>query len=570
MNLNPFANKKRDIKVVLENPITEKQREFWDNDAVREKYHSALEKVEHAKAFMGLTRGGIYGFSVAFNGEKDLGGIGPLVDYHLDYEGFRSRSWKSYLDSEIAQTVLGRYRMWVIGNGLKLQAEPMNSVLSKSKIELSEEDFNDTVEARFSLFANSSIADYSGMSTLNQIAASAFLNSKVGGDVLVILRLVDGNVTVQLVDGAHVQNPIGSSPYIAYAETAGNILKNGIEIDKKGQHVAYYVRKRGIDNNGTNDMSLDFDSERIPARSKSSGLVTAFLVNGLQYRIDNVRSLPLIAAVMQTMTTMERYKEATLGAAEEAAKIVMAIEHEIFSDESDPFASVIQHARNHSNSDKIPVNNDGQQIADKIAVTTGKSVFNLGRGQSLKSFTGGKELYFKDFYTVNIDLVCATVGIPPAVAMSKYDTSYSSSRAAIKDWEHTLNVERKLFATQFYQRVYDFWLDVEVLKGNINAPGYTEARLKNDLITLSAYRRARFVGASVPHIDPLKEVQAQRLLLGPLAKNAPLTTMEAATEALNNGDSDSNIEQFAVELEYMKKLNIKPDEIPDDSGSVTD
>jgi capsid protein len=546
-----IGSKKRNVKIELENPISQKEATIWEKPEVRRQY-------QVIQAFLGLTRNGLYGFSMAFNGEKDLGGIGPLVEYFLDYEGFRVRSWKAYLDSEIAQTVLGKFKLWNIGKGLKMQVQPIKEILSAQGIELTEANFNKVVEAGFQLYMNSVRADYSGMLTGHQMGAEAFLNSKVGGDVLCILRYENDEQKIQIIDATHVQNPIGSSPYIAYIGNAGNILKNGIELDLKGRHVAYYVRTRGIQNNGTNDLNINFDSERIPAYSESSGLPIAFLIYGFKYRLDNVRGIPLISAVMQTMTGMERYKEAMIGAAEEAAKIVYTVEHDVYSEGEDPFQDLIKHARGTANMDKIPIDNDGRQVADKIQVSTNKTSVNMPRGAHLKAFTGAKELYFKDFYTVNIQNVCATVNIPYAVAMSTYDTSYSSSRAAIKDWEHTINVNRHDFAIQFYQKVYAFWLDIEILKGNIKAPGYLEARLKNDFVTLEAYRHARFVGAAVPHIDPVKEVEAQRLLMGITGDAIPLTTVEAATEALNTGESDSNMEQYATELEKSKTLKLEP------------
>jgi hypothetical protein len=54
----------------------------------------------------------------------------------------------------------------------------------------------------------------------------------------------------------------------------------------------------------------------------------------------------------------------------------------------------------------------------------------------------------------------------------------------------------------------------------------------------------------------LKEVNAERRKLGPLADNIPLTTVEQATEVLNGGDSDSNIQQFSEELIQAKELNV--------------
>jgi hypothetical protein len=60
----------------------------------------------------------------------------------------------------------------------------------------------------------------------------------------------------------------------------------------------------------------------------------------------------------------------------------------------------------------------------------------------------------------------------------------------------------------------------------------------------------------VPHIDPLKEVMAERAKLGTAADAIPLTTVEDATRNLNGGDSDSNMTQFADEYQTAKKLKI--------------
>lgn len=507
-------------------------------------------------AFLELMRAG-WGQSIVlpFNGEKNLGGIGPIESYFIDYDGFRRRSWKAYLDNGDAQTILRKYLLWSIGSGLKLNSEPAIKILRQYKINLNAQEFNDIVEARFSIFAQSCESDYSGMNNLHKQASTCFLDSKVGGDMLCILRSIDSNLKIQLIDGEHLQNPLEGSSYIQQAQTAGNIIKNGIEIDQYGKHVAYYIRNAGLENGGTNDLSIDLTWQRVEAISQSSGLVQAFLVIGLNYRKDNVRGIPLLAAVMETLAYMERYKEATLGSAEEAAKIIYSIEHGKLSTGEDPLLSMAKVARGQQG-DKIPVDNEGNSVANKISVSTNKMAINMPRDSSLKAFTGGKELYFKDFYTINAEAVCATVGIPYPVAMSKYDSSYSSSRAAIKDWEHTLNVVRKDFVFQFYSKIYAYWLDLEILKGNIDAPGYLQARLSGNISVLEAYRCARFVGAAVPHIDPLKEVEAARAKLGATGINAPLSTVERETEVLNSGESYGNIEQYAIELQKIKDAGI--------------
>ena len=60
----------------------------------------------------------------------------------------------------------------------------------------------------------------------------------------------------------------------------------------------------------------------------------------------------------------------------------------------------------------------------------------------------------------------------------------------------------------------------------------------------------------------MKEVAAERAKLGPTLANAPLTTVENATEALNGGDSRSNIKKAGKELEEVEKAGLKIEEKP--------
>jgi capsid protein len=196
----------------------------------------------------------------------------------------------------------------------------------------------------------------------------------------------------------------------------------------------------------------------------------------------------------------------------------------------------------------VAIDRTGQQLADNVAVTTNKSTYNMPQGSKMESIEAKQEGTFSDFYMPNVYMACAAIGIPPEVALSKYDSNFSASRAALKDWEHTIKVDRSEFSFQFYKPIFGYWFDLQVLSLNIMAPGYLNAFLAKDQMTMDAYKSGRFIGANVPHIDPLKEVEAERAKLGPLADHLPLTTVEKSTEILNGGDSENNIKKFAQEL----------------------
>lgn len=492
-------------------------------------------------------------FAISYDGEKNAGDFGPTLRYEIDHSSLRDKSWQLYIDSDICQIVFKRFTTWVIGSGLKLEAEPVKRIIEKEGNEFNT-DFGKVTEDLFKLYAASCKCDYSEMNNLNALASKVFLGSIVGGDMLVILRVKNGNVSIQIIDGECVSNPLNlkHNGYNFITES-GNVVKNGIEKDAKGKHIAYHIRK-GL-----------LEWERIEAYS--SGRKMAYLVTGLKYKTGDDRGIPLITAVIETSKKLDRYKEATIGSAEEGAKIAFSIEHTPASTGESPLMQGIAKASgiNKPMSGDNPVDQEGKKLNQMVVSTTGKQAINMPIGSKLVSHESKKELYFNDFFTINIQLVCATVGIPPEVALMKYDSNFSASRAALKDWEHTIGVSREDFTRQFYLPIYHLWLEIQILLNRIQAPGYLRSGNKGNIV-VEAYQFARFSGANVPHIDPLKEVRAEREKLGKGSEHIPLTTVEAATEALNGGDSHTNMAQFARELEEAESLNIpKANEITNSS-----
>lgn len=491
-----------------------------------------------------------------FNGEKNDGALGLIRNYALDYYGLNQRSWGLYITSDIAKTVLDKYIVWIIDQGLKLKSNPARLVLETEGITIDStqsEKFNDVVEARWTVWSNSNFCSYSGEQNLKQIAKEVYFNSKVGGDMLVILRYVNGIVNIQTIDGARVY-----SPGVQGGVPDGNFVSNGVEVDSTGKVVAYWIR------------SQLGEPQRIETYSKT-GLRTAFLVKGSLYRKDYYRGVPIIAVVMESIGKLDRYKEAVVANAEEIAKIVFQIVHEINSDGANPFSNDKLLARLQGNSDNqtLPVDDFHEQLSKRIASTYQKDVINMGKGSELKPVQPTNSIKeFEQFYTTNAHIICAAVGIPPNVAFSLYTDSYSASRAATKDWDHTIDVERDNFTDQFYSHIYRFWLVSEIMSGKITAPGFVAAFLNKNYMVTEGYYTSRFTGSHFPHVDPIKEVEAERLKLGGLGGSIPLTTVEQSCEALGTGDSDSNMEQFADELENSKTLNLIQQQYIIDSASV--
>lgn len=333
----------------------------------------------------------------------------------------------------------------------------------------------------------------------------------------------------------------------------GNRVRQGIEIDANGKHVAYWVQK----NISVNTLA---NFQRIPAKmDKYPYSDIAVLIYGDKYRIDNVRGVPIISAVMETAAKMGRYREAALSSAEERAKMPYSIEHEVNGTGENPIVNQLTQASGFGTYTGLPTDSLGAELANRVASTMNKMVFNMPLGAKMTTLESKQEVTFKEFYETNFDIVCAVAGYPPEVILSKYNSNYSASRAAIKDFEHTVMVKRKRIA-KLYQLVYNYCLDYWVLSGAIEAPGYDVALLNRNQFALEAYRGSRWAGDTIPHIDPMKEVQAWRLKLG--NDKIPLCSVEEATEALSNNDAYSNMEQFAKEKDYAESLGLQTEELP--------
>jgi len=481
-----------------------------------------------------------------YNGEKNAGELGAVKNYVPDFQTLSARSWQAYTESEIAQLIIHNFLLWTIGSGLKFKAEPARDILKQSNIKVDLAQFIKLTESRFNLYMDSKRSTTARMKTFHQLAYEAKKHALIGGDCLVVLdygRVTDKNksVNARLMDGFYVQSPVNN-----INPGNNNNIFNGVEINQYGEAVAYWVL---LDN---------MECRRIAAYT-ATGTLQAFLMYGLEYRVDDYRGMPLLSAVLETAKKLDRYKEATVGSAEERAKITWFVEHAQYSTGED----IKQQARAFAGHSIDPgterITNDLlKTTASNIRYTTGKQTLNMPIGATLKSLDSKNDLYFKDFYSTNFEILCACIGIPPEVALNKYTSSFSSSRGANKNWEHKILFEREKIDLELYQPFYNYWLEVEVYQNRISAPGYVIAKNTDGYMIIEAYQKCRFIGAKMPFIDPVKEVQAARLKLGD--NTTPLATYEQVTEELNGGDWQTNIEQAKTEHDKALELGF--------SGSV--
>lgn len=540
--------------------------EFFADKRKPEKWKPAKPPAGYGASYSGIENGTLNSvWSVGFDGETNMGAVGPVKAYSMDYEILRLRSKQLYLESGVVQTIIDRRVSWIVGSKLKLQCEPKIDLLESFKISFDKETFNKKVESFFYVYITSTMFDYSGVMTGMQMIRQAEKERELSGDILVILRIVGGIVKVQHIDAQRLMNPLGlpllmnkMQPGFDYYMDNGNRVRNGVEIDAAGGHVAYHVR-----------IGAAFETVRIPAYGKNTGMRMAYLVYDKRTSIDATRAIPRMSQSIETASVIKRYSDATVKAAEEHAKNIMFFTHDADSEQEDPLEGTrVKASAGFGVAPPladIPVTAEGTTKMTQVAISENGVVNDLPKGVDVKSLESQHEIIYKDFMGYNVDLMCASADIPSSVAMSNYNGSFSSSRMGGKDWEHTFMMEREDLMTQYFTPIYMLQLYMLAVTNYVDAMPYVRAVESRNYMVMHAYLCCRFSGDNFPDIDPLKTANYLRKMLGAKFDNTPMITMEAAAEIAHQGDFNAIIEQAGDELETAIKEGFKPDENPKDN-----
>lgn len=482
-----------------------------------------------------------------FDGEKTYGELGRPIKVKADYRALRLRAYEQELKADLVRAITGKFFKWVVGSGLKLQANPKKFILQSEGITLDYKKLKKQCEERFNLFAFSKNADFSKMRNLHELAFNAYMDSFLGGDCLVIFRVEENNYpSVQVIDGQEIREATPEQEKIALDK--GNTIKHGIETNERGEHIAFYVTKH------------DGEIERIPAIVKVGdySFKMARLIYGRKHRINDLRGISSLTSIIEKIDKLDRFSEASVAAAEERANIVYAIEHNQYSTGENPTAQKLLGTLRTQAGDGGVINNpDAFDMAEKtsrrIVETTSKQAFNMPIGSKLSVLDSDAEFNYDKFMTAVLDGICASLDIPPEIALEKFNSNYSASRAAINAWQHTINIARDKFAEEFYQPFYELFFYCQCLMGKLEGHlKYIDNVNNVDFLVPDAFTNARFVGVNMPHIDPLKEVKAMRELLGERFKDVALISLDQATEQLNQGDWEENNAKIETEIENIK------------------
>ncbi len=496
-----------------------------------------------AKSYVGGSFGFIDLFAAAsgYGGDKFNTGFGITKDFQVvNLKLLQFRSIQLIRENLYANALFSRLETAVINKGLTLNSAPMFDILGP-KFNLSDEDlrkWSRNVEARFLAWSrDNSLVSWNKQYDFSKIQRLAYHTAHLSGDCLVIITLnKSGLPVIKLVDGFHVSNPFKRP-------NTGNRIVHGVEIDKNGNEVAYWVEK-GANPDNLKPQQLSATSllghVRVPAFARGKRRRRAWLIKLTQQRIDDVRGMPLLALILQNINEIGKYMDSEQRAALVNSYLAMTRNR-------DPKQGAA--AGGFRRRSPLRVTQKETETAGTVQFEQqqpGLFLANLAQDEKVESFdTKRPNDNFGSFLEASLKPVAYANEIPPEKFFMEYGNNFSASRQADLDFKSVADKKGFDFARQLNDPVYVELLTGEVLNGSIVAPGYVNSLMSLGFYDVrNAWQYAIWRGLPQTSVDIKKMVQALDLV-----EQKSWMTNEAISEQYFKTDFFDNVRRQKTENE---------------------
>lgn len=422
----------------------------------------------------------------------------------------------------------------VIGSQLRLSAQPQYRLLGKDKDWATE--WGNSVEDEFATWAETTECDISRTQSFLGLSVQAYAGTILNGDALAIAQWQPRkgsrwSTRLQTVEADRLATP----PWLS----ASTSVRNGIEIDKFGAPVAYWIMKNhpGDRYGGYYSVGLVADQgawERIPAFTKWGRRNVIHLYD--KERSGQSRGKSIFAAVMREFKIAGDYLGSELQAAASNALIAAFLESDLDKEAvAAIFGATPETATGYWKDVADKWNRKKMEGGMFVTIPTGSKLSGFNPNRPNTAFNGFMESVMRH--------MSAGLNIPYELLLKDFSkTNYSSARAAMLEaWRYFLS-RRRWFKEQWLDPIYEMWLEEAINTNRVEAPDYYD--------NAYAYRRCRWVFSGRGWVDPVKEVTAAQMRM-----SSGISTLEQ--ECAEQGqDWEEVIEQRAREEVKRKELGL--------------
>lgn len=459
-----------------------------------------------------------------------VGGGSAEDDIDLHGATLRQRSRDLYAGGGLARSGPATLTTNVVAWGIQPKPKINGAVLGLSDEQCDEWERNALKE--FKLWADNPMCDAERSKNFWTMQQLAFRSELVSGDCFALFGMKENKRTpyktvIRILEADRICTPDTSGDSESKETESGGRIIDGIEISKEGEVIRYHIANR---HPLMESSSQSLEWTAIEAFGKETGYPNILHITTYE-RPEQRRGIPFVAAQIEQIKQLDRYITSEL-----AANVVSSMLTAFIESEDDDGKAGMEDAVN----EEEKVTDDDFQLE----LAPG-AIYDLPPGKKVKEINPLRNNSgFDAFVSTLITIIGAGYEIPKEVLIKKYESNYTAARAALLDFWRTVKVHRAAFNASFNQPIYEQWLSEAVAIGRIDAPGFFD-----DPAVRQAWCGCLWMGASMGHVDPLKEVNAagKRIELN-------ISTEEQEASEYNGNDWNANIRQRKKEISALSDI----------------
>lgn len=451
---------------------------------------------------------------------------GGAAEDDIDLHGslLRQRARDLYAGGGLARSGPAALTTSVVGWGIQPKPKIDGQLLGMTDAQCDEWERSTLRE--FKLWAENPMCDAERSKDFYTMQQLAFRSELMSGDVFVLFGMKANARTpyqtvIRILEADRISTPDTDGDSESTETEGGGRIVDGVEINSEGEVIRYHIANRHpLLENATQTLSW----QAIDVFGKETGSPNILHIMTHE-RPEQRRGIPFCAAQIEQIKQLDRYITSEL-AANVVSSMLTAF---IVSSEDDGKAGM---------EDAV---NDEEKVTEdeyKIELAPG-AIYDLPPGKTIKEINPIRNnSAFESFISTLETIIGASMEIPKEVLTKKYESNYTAARGALLDFWRTVRVYRTAFNNGFNQPIYEQWLSEAVALGRIDAPGFFD-----DPAVRQAWCGCIWMGASMGHVDPLKEVNAaeKRIQLN-------ISTEEQEASEYNGNDWNANVRQRRKEI----------------------
>lgn len=415
----------------------------------------------------------------------------------------------------------------IIGSQLRLSAQPKTRLLGWEKEHSNK--WSNVTEDQFSTWAETTECDAAQTQTLLGLTTLSLGSAFMNGDALAIVMWLPrpGSpwaTRLQTVESDRLATP----PWLLNSDN----LRGGIEVDRKGAPVAYWIRKSHPGDDFAYSANQD-NWERIPAFTPYGRRRVIHLYD--KDRSGQSRGKSIFSAVMREFKVAGDYLGHELQAAASNALIAAFLESDL-----DP-----QSVSELFGADIVSATDYWKQVGDSThrKKMEGGMMLNLPLGAKLSGYNPNRpNTAFDGFMESVMRHISAGLHMPYELLMKDFSkTNYTSARAALLEAWRFFQSKRKWLQDHWLNPIYQVWMEEAVNKNLIEAPDFYQNPY--------AYTSNRWVFSGRGWVDPVKEAKGAQMRM-----ELSLSTQQ--DEAAEQGKDYQEVQDQRVRelVEAMQKV----------------